>query len=313
MTSKHRALASAVVLLGCACTLAVSTPLWAAGNADDCREPRGSTDVENPGDISRLRVVQAEAPLAFEFGGRRETLERNVPLGLIDQPSLLPDTLRPLDNEPLAIRVPRLVEHATDDQIPTDKVRVQAVFDKDEQAVVLNVCVDVRKTDGFGPGSYHGVATLTDARFVATDVPVDVTLRSTTWQGPLVAALIGGVVGGIWGMVSPFVATVKAGGAQRRRDLRSEARHLLVISVGLGLGAGLLVFWQKYVEAGDFRGSGSDARGVLVTAFVAAAALYPIASVLEIFLRVITDRDDEQSAVPVATPSDGAASSGVRP
>ena len=158
-------------------------------------------------------VVQAQAPLAFEFGGRRETLERNVPLGLIDQPSLLPATLRPLDNEPLAIRVPRLVEHATDDQIPTDKVRVQAVFDKDEQAVVLNVCVDVRKTDGFGPGSYHGVATLTDARFVATDVPVDVTLRSTTWQGPLVAALIGGVIGGIWGMVSPFVATVKAGGA----------------------------------------------------------------------------------------------------
>ena len=53
-----------------------------------------------------------------------------------------------------------------------------------------------------------------------------------------------------------------------------------------------MVFWQKYVETGDFRGSGSDARGVLVTAFVAAAALYPIVSVLEIFLRVITDRDD---------------------
>ena len=113
MTSKHRALASAVVLLGCACSPTRSAHLSGRpGNADDCREPRRSTDVENPGDISRLHVVQAEAPLAFEFGGRRETLERNVPLGLIDQPSLLPDTLRPLDNEPLAIRVPRLVEHA---------------------------------------------------------------------------------------------------------------------------------------------------------------------------------------------------------
>jgi hypothetical protein len=302
MSDKRRIIASVIVLLGCASALAVATPIWAAaGPASKCSEPLGSTDVENPGDITRLRVSEAAQPLAFEFGGHRGTRERDLPLGLIDDPSSLPKTLRPLDGEPLAVRIPRLVEHTTDEQIPTTNVHVQAVFDDAEQAVVLSVCVDARTTDGFGPGSYHGVATLTDARFVATDVPVDVALRSTSWQAPLAAALVGGVLGGIWGMVSPFVATVKPDGKRERRDLRAKARHLLFISVGLGLGAGLLVFWQKYVEIGDFRGSGSDARAVLVTAFIAAAALYPIASMLEVFWRVITDRDDKQPALPAAT------------
>jgi hypothetical protein len=312
MTAKRRVIAAAIILLGCAGGLAVATPIWAAtGQGGGCPEPRGLTDVENPGELSRLRVSQAEEPMAFEFGGRRGTRERDVPLELIDQPSSLPGSLVPRDGEPLAVRSPRLVEDTTDDQIPTNNVRVQATFDEDGQAVVLSVCVDVRRTDGFGPGSYHGVATLTDDRFMATDVPIDVALRSTSWQAPFVAALIGGVIGGAWGILSPFVATAKVGSGQRR-DRKKKALHLLVISVILGLGTGALVFWQKYVEIGDFRGSGRDARTVLVTAFFAAAALYPIATVLERFWGDITDGDEEQSTVPGAATAGSPVASGVQ-
>lgn len=282
------------------------TGRWASSiDAAECRRSAAAADVRTIGTIdARLRIEQPTSSLAFRFGGIRETRSRDLALGVIDPTQLLDAPLRPLNGEALAVRVPRLVDGATEQQIPRDKLQVQAMFDETERAIRFEVCVDVRDPQGFGAGSYQGVATLTDARFVEAEVPVSVTLRSTNWRGPFLVALLGGLIGGVWGMLSPFAATAKSA-ATSRSKLRAEARRLLVISGVFGLVAGVFTFWRMFVEDGDFRGSGTDWRTVLTAAFVTAAALFPAASLVELFWGVTFGRDDERvsGAPPAPAPT----------
>ena len=291
---------------GFAALVLVATSRWASSiEATECQQSVPAADVRSIGVIAaRLRIEQPTSSLAFQFGGARGTRSRDLALGLIDGTQLLDAPLRPRDGEALAVRVPRLVDNATQQQIPRDLLQVQARYDEAERAVRFEVCVDVSHPDGFGAGSYQGVATLTDGRFVEIEIPVWVTLRSNDRMGPMLVALVGGLIGGVWGMLSPFAVIAKAG-ATPRRALRAEARRLLVISGALGLAAGAFTFWRMFVEDGDFRGSGADWRTVLTAAFVTAAALYPAASLVELFWAVTFGREDEPSgsSPPTSSPT----------
>ena len=297
MTVGKRALGFAVVQLVCVAALLLVTARWvSSADSDDCRRLGGSANVRDLGVIdARVRVAQPLNSLGFQFGGRWGTRSRDLSLDLIDEAVVLPVALRPLDGEPLAVRIPRLVDRQTNSQIPTDKVHVQATYDELGKAVTFKMCVDVRDAQGFGAGRYEGIATLTDARFVEAEIPVDVSLRSRDRLIPMAAALAGGVIGGMWGTISRLAAAYKPG-ARSTRDSSRQVLLQLAISAGLGVLAAVGVFWQRYVEIPYFRGLGSDTRAVFTAAFLTALTVYPFASAIEIVVRMVRGADPERSA-----------------
>lgn len=267
----------------------------------DCGAPTPPVDVQRLGEISaRLRLQQPDE-LVFQLGAQRGTSRHDLPLELVDPLSILDAAVRPLNGESLAVASPRLVDDTTHNQIPSDKIHAQAIFQGSENEVSIEICLDLKDPEGFGGGSYEGVARLTDPRFTEVDVPIQVNLKNGSWIVPLLSALVGGALGAGWATVSLIVANIERDNANRQLP-RRQARRLLVVSLLLGAGAGLWYFVQKYVDTPAFRGFTSDWIGVGTAAFVGAATLYPIATGLETFWRVFIGSDRES---PLATTPPG--------
>jgi hypothetical protein len=283
--SRRFVLLAALLPLTCLVLLGVSALRSGRASAlTSCGLSPPPVDVTRLGTITARVRVQQPDQLVFQFGQRRETSSQDMPAEFIDEPTLLDPAVRPVDGELLAIRPPRLVETTTHSQIPSDKIFVRATFRASQKAVSFEICLDLRDSRGFGPGSYEGVAALTDPRFVEVQVPVKVTLKSGGWMLPLLAALVGGALGAAWGTVSPVVATYEKTGTTR--TVRGQARRLLVIAIVLGVCGGVWAYLQKYVDIPTFRGVTRDWVAVGTASFLGAATLYPVAALLETWMRI---------------------------
>lgn len=290
--------------------LLLTARLSSSQDALECVTPGPAVDVESLGDISARMRVEEPAPLVFTFRGGRGVQRDKVPLPLVEDSDNLPQAVRPRPGESLAVRLPHLVDNTNHQKIPSDKIYLSATFSPNERAVVLDVCVDLRDSKGFGAGSYHGSAALTDGRFREAEVPFDISVKSDRWHLPFLAAVGFGLLGGAWGTISlSFAGTNGEAGA--RRVGKWQALRLVGIAAVLGCFAGLYVYLQNYEGVDTFRGSAGDVLAVGTAAFVAAAALYPAAAVIEWFIRRLLGKDDSvdsqavTSISPAPTPEGG--------
>lgn len=271
--------------------LVLTARLSASQGAPECEKPGRPVDVESLGAISARMRVEEPAPMVFTFRDGKGVQGDKIRLPLVEGPENLDPAVRPRQGEPLAVRLPHLVDNTTHHRIPSDKVYLSATFSTEERAVVLDVCVDLRESDGFGAGSYHGAAALTDGRFREAELPFDISVKSGRWHLPFLAAVGFGLLGGAWGTISLLFAGTN-GEAGVRKVGKWQALRLVGIAAVLGCFAGLVVYLQDYESVDAFRGSAGDTLAVGTTAFFAAAALYPVAAAIEWFVRYLLGKDE---------------------
>ncbi len=273
--------AAALVLAVAVCVaILVSAPMARAVETEDkeCRPEQRyehSPAFLRSGMAEYSALLTKKAPQGFEIEFRRGRDPGNDSriLDLVSGPETLPPEIRPTDGGAVIVRHSNLLDSETRTALPEGQVYVYATLDTQSEQIKVAVCVDPQTPEHVAAGKYSGTVSLSDPRFQAVDIPVVVTLQSRAWGMALLVTVLGGSLGGGWGVLSSLLVK----GADAGSRTRPSARLLVGLGFSVGLLAGIVTYIQGYDDKPEFRGADlGDWLTLGLTTFAYAAATYTI-------------------------------------
>lgn len=262
-------------------TLAVSqtAPVGAVAEADESCKPvrqlERSPAVLRNAMSNTSPILTKKPPPAFRIEFRRDRTHMSDSRILDLGPGLeaLPTEIAPSNGGAIIVRHSDLFDSETGKSLPAAQFFVYGTIDTLSEQILIEVCVDPHTPETVPAGTYSGTVSLADPRFQQLDTPVVVTLQSTAWVMALTTTVIGGALGGGWGVVSSLL--VKS--ADKKRSERPSPGLLVGVGVIVGLLAGVVMFVQGYDDKPAFRGADlGDWLNLGLTTFGAAAATYTV-------------------------------------